>query len=154
MYCVATRWPAIPVRIRAIAGGSILTGLVEYDGHIFLRVLEQREQDADLRYGVVCAASVAAHAARCAGCGEVDDGIAQKLDVSKQILFLLLRERRFCGIELESGHSQISVQSRGPSKYFLNFVRSTAKGGVDMARQKMKVGGNRDLKKRDNISWR
>lgn len=77
------------------------TGFIEYDGDVFLRVLEEREQNANFGYVIVCTTSVAAHAASCSRGGEEDNRIAQKLDIGQQIRSFLVRELGLCGIELE-----------------------------------------------------
>lgn len=100
MYWVATRWPEICWKLD-IGTARRLTGLIEDDRDVFLRVLEKGEQDADFGDSVVGTAGVAAHAAGCSRGGKEDDRIAQKLDVGQQIRFLLVGELGLCGIKLE-----------------------------------------------------
>ena len=79
------------------------TGLVEHDRNVLVRVLEQREQDADLRNRVVGASSVPTHTAGGTGSREEHNGITQQLDIGQQSSFLVGGELGFGGIELDSG---------------------------------------------------
>jgi hypothetical protein len=67
------------------------TGFVEDDFDIFIRILEQGEQEGDFWDGVISTTGMAANTASGGRGGEQNDDISQELDVEQQILPLLVR---------------------------------------------------------------
>ena len=78
------------------------TSFVEEDFNVFVRILEQGEQDGNFRNGIVSTTGVATNPTSGGGSGEENDHVSQKLDVEQQILPLFVRQLRVCRVERDS----------------------------------------------------
>lgn len=68
------------------------TSFVKEDFNVFVRTLEQGQQDGDLRDGIISATGMTADPTGGSRRGEEDDGVSQKLDVEQQIFPLFIRQ--------------------------------------------------------------